>query len=308
MNILLAYHRGVWNLVGYKLEKFFEATGHRFFVADLEKTPYWTDFKHMLPFYFPKSGPVSIQKFETEFKTKFDIVIEIDGPGQYHLTGMKGLKVPRVLWSMDTHVKAKQKFQRFFQADYDHIFTCHKDYTGIFDKTPCTWLPVAGDPDFHRPLNIPKIYDISFVGNLTPSVYPDRVRILENLSKKYKVGAFQKLFGEEMIKTLNQGKIVFNKSFNGDLNMRVFEALLCGSFLLTERVKNGLFDLFQDGKHLVTYSDEADLYQKADYYLAHEDERNKIAQAGFAEAVAKHTYFHRAKEILQKVTAMKEKR
>ena len=101
-----------------------------------------------------------------------------------------------------------------------------------------------------------------------------------------------------MVKALNQGKIVFNKSFNGDLNMRVFEALLCKSFLLTEKVKNGLEDLFTDGVHLVTYSSLSDLEDKAAYYLAHDEEREKIALAGYREAVSKHTYFHRAKEIL----------
>ena len=79
--------------------------------------------------------------------------------------------------------------------------------------------------------------------------------------------------------------------------MRIFEALSTGSFLLTNWIPT-LGDLFEDGKHLVTYKTLDEMVEKAKYYLEHEEEREKIAKAGYEEFIAKHTYRHRIEKIL----------
>lgn len=81
--------------------------------------------------------------------------------------------------------------------------------------------------------------------------------------------------------------------------MRVFEGLCSGSMLLTDNAE-GLCDFFEDRKHLVIYDDDniADL---ASYYIEHEDEREKIANAGRELVLAKHTYAHRVDEIVRVV-------
>ncbi len=80
--------------------------------------------------------------------------------------------------------------------------------------------------------------------------------------------------------------------------MRIFEALSTGSFLLTNWIPT-LGDLFEDGKHLVTYKTLEEMVEKAKYYLEHEDEREAIAKAGYEEFVSKHTYKHRIEKILE---------
>ena len=73
--------------------------------------------------------------------------------------------------------------------------------------------------------------------------------------------------------------------------MRVFEAVACGSMLMTNDLgDNGLGELFQDGVHLATYRDHEDLLDKLAFYLEREAIRERIAAAGRAEAIAKHTY------------------
>jgi len=50
--------------------------------------------------------------------------------------------------------------------------------------------------------------------------------------------------------------------------MRVFEALACGSLLLTNDLReNGQEELFHDGIHLTTYRDAEDLLNKAAFYF-----------------------------------------
>lgn len=69
-----------------------------------------------------------------------------------------------------------------------------------------------------------------------------------------------------------------------------------GTFLLTHKIKK-LEQVFEDGKHLVTYSDRNDMMKKIEYYLKNNEERDKIALAGQKEILKKHTVTHRIKEF-----------
>ena len=95
-------------------------------------------------------------------------------------------------------------------------------------------------------------------------------------------------------------RVVLNPPTKGDVNMRVFEVMATGSFLLTERVP-GIEDLYENKKHLVLYDSLAEAIELTKYYLAHEEERNKIALAGMKETLAKHTYKHRILKMLKKL-------
>ena len=102
-----------------------------------------------------------------------------------------------------------------------------------------------------------------------------------------------------MARTYSAARIAFNRSIRNDVNMRVFEAVACGSLLMTNDLSdNGLAELFRDGVHLATYREPEDLIDKLAYYLEREPIRERIAAAGRAEAIAKHTYAHRMKTIL----------
>ena len=78
--------------------------------------------------------------------------------------------------------------------------------------------------------------------------------------------------------------------------------------LLTERSSNGIFKLFEDGKHLVTYEkgnvDEA--AQKIEYYLANKEEARAIARAGREEVLAHHLIAHRAQRIAELCATVKK--
>jgi spore maturation protein CgeB len=57
--------------------------------------------------------------------------------------------------------------------------------------------------------------------------------------------------------------------------------------------------LFKDKEHVVFFDDATDLRQKIGYYIDHEQERERIAQAGHALVIAQHTYKHRMEKILE---------
>ena len=97
-------------------------------------------------------------------------------------------------------------------------------------------------------------------------------------------------FGSEMYKNIGESKIVFNASGglrqfgNYRFNMRIFETLGVGSFLLSDA---GIYpENLISGLHFDTYSNVDELKEKIKYYLTHEKERERIALKGH-EAIKK---------------------
>lgn len=89
----------------------------------------------------------------------------------------------------------------------------------------------------------------------------------------------------------SSSKIGFNYSIKNDINMRIFEVMSCGSLLITNRIRDkGFKELFEDGKHLVTYRNRRELFKLVDYYLAHDREREEIAGNGYQLVTKYHTY------------------
>ncbi|MCC6670754.1 MAG: glycosyltransferase family 1 protein [Planctomycetes bacterium] len=79
---------------------------------------------------------------------------------------------------------------------------------------------------------------------------------------------------------------------------RTWLSLACGAFHLTHYVP-GLETVFQDGVHLAWYRSFEECLDKARYYLAHEAARTRVAMAGAALALERHTYSHRMAEVLR---------
>jgi len=71
-----------------------------------------------------------------------------------------------------------------------------------------------------------------------------------------------------------------------------------GGFLITN-YQAEISEWFEPGVDLVVYEDLADLEEKADYYLEHEEERKKIAMNGYNKVCERYTYDLALKEILE---------
>ncbi len=209
--------------------------------------------------------------------------------------------VPTAYYAIDSHVAFHEHLQFARVQDYDFVFVAQKDDIPKYRKTGCKevhWLPLACDPDIHKKWKLPTKYDICFIGKAPPK--SERWQIIKPLKKEFNV-FFGHKYLHDMARIYSQSKIVLNKSLAGDLNMRMFEAMSCGRLLLTDRIANGLEELFTNKKHLVIYDDLEDLARKIRYYLKNTGEREKIAIRGQREVHRKHTYLHRAAHILSVV-------
>lgn len=104
-------------------------------------------------------------------------------------------------------------------------------------------------------------------------------------------------WGMDMYQTLYSGRIVLNATIDmaGDEapNMRLFEAVGVGSFVLTEYHPN-ISQFFTPGVEIETFSSEEELIEKISYYLAHPEEREAIARRGQARCLQDYSMERRA--------------
>jgi spore maturation protein CgeB len=81
------------------------------------------------------------------------------------------------------------------------------------------------------------------------------------------------------------------------VNMRNFEAPLCGGFLLSEQVP-GVEDFFVPHKEIALYEGIDDLVAKTGHYLDHRSEREQLTANARHRILQEHTYKHRMKSLL----------
>lgn len=82
------------------------------------------------------------------------------------------------------------------------------------------------------------------------------------------------------------------------LPQRIWDVLGSGGFLLTN-AQEEIPDYLNPGEHLEVYTDNKELIEKVHYYLDNEDERCRIALAGYMEVKERHTVLHRVAEMIR---------
>ncbi|MEN9846518.1 MAG: hypothetical protein RIS36_1665 [Pseudomonadota bacterium] len=209
------------------------------------------------------------------------------------MAGLESTSIPLILFSVDTF--HHYPMHAFMAELFDHIFVAQKDYVRVFDTsgTPATWLPLWAPRLIEA--SATKKWPVSFVGNLNAKLNPRRVKFFEEIKHRIPIHITQGNYWE----FFPFSEIVVNQTVKGDLNFRVFEAMMCGSLLLTERTPNGLFDIFEEGTHLVTYSPDSveEATEKVTYLLKHPERMRQIAAAGREEVLKKHLPKHRAQRV-----------
>ncbi|MGE0605923.1 MAG: glycosyltransferase [Pirellulales bacterium] len=247
-----------------------------------------TDVEHFLP-----------NELASLAAKDFDLFLNVDDGFRYRWP--RHLR-PSAYWAIDTHLDPE--WAQTKARDFDYVFAAQRDGAAQFQAAglaTAAWLPLACDPHFHRPHEVNKEFDVCFIGNLFPGERSDLVRLLQQHFPKSLVA---RRYFEEMAKAYAESRVVFNRSLRNDINMRVFEAVACGSLLLTNNLSdNGQDELFRDGTHLATYRDSEELLDKVRYYLRHPEIRERIAAKGRQAAHESHTYRRRMEELLRTISA-----
>lgn len=86
------------------------------------------------------------------------------------------------------------------------------------------------------------------------------------------------------------------KTIRTGIPLRVLDVQGCGGFLISN-CQEEIFEHFNVGEEIVLYESIEDLYMKTKYYLEHEDERKRVAQAGYERVKKDFTFEARIREM-----------
>jgi hypothetical protein len=150
------------------------------------------------------------------------------------------------------------------------------------------WLPALGVMEWGLSPSVERSYKLTFIGHTV--CHPSRhqsLRALENAG----LGIICGTFGQnDTAEHMNRSLLTFNKSLNGDLNLRTFEACFAGTCLLTDRLapQSGLDLLFEPDHHIVTYESDQELIERTHELLRTPRRAFMIGKTAYLEAMRSH--------------------
>ncbi len=234
---------------------------------------------------------------------------------------------PTVNWFTDDHWRF-DRFSRHFAPAFDWSVTTDRDslpkYEAIGYENVILSQWACNRYAYDRTADELE-YDVTFIGQS----YGDRPATVERLRAE---GIDVRCWGfgwpggriehDEMVRVFGASRINLNLSSaftpgrlpvrllrrltgrkeerKSQIKGRTFEVPGSGGFLLTDRVAY-LEDYLTPGKEIALFESPDDLVAQVSWWLDHEDERARVADAGYRRVRAEHTYDHRFAAIFERI-------
>jgi len=161
----------------------------------------------------------------------------------------------------------------------------------------CAFIPNMCDPDIQYKYEVGEKWkaDIIFTGKPEHTKLDrnnERYDLVEKLRQKegariYGAFGIPRVEGINYFYAISGAKIGLSTNITNDVRLyhsdRFINYISCGTFALAKKVPDSDL-LFEDGVHVKYFDTAEDFFELADYYLNHEDERQKIAHAGMKRA------------------------
>jgi len=221
-------------------------------------------------------------------------------------------------------------------STYEPCFDSLKDYVNLwfnlsvqntylsqmFNSRGMKFKPItlAADQTKFFPMNLPRDYDVSFIGQIGLQGHGYRKEdkyLFPVIDKGYKglYGAFaykqsyHPIQHSKLNEVYNKTKVNFNFHYTNqkiespndtlsrvEINCRTFEIAMGGNFHITDHPYTSQF--FGD---TVPHVKEEDWLSTIDYYLENDEKRNALADEARKIALEKHTFACRAQLLLQEL-------
>jgi spore maturation protein CgeB len=248
------------------------------------------------------------------------VLVTYDGVTPQTVKRLRGISPVVAAWYTDPSPNLERDY--LLAGDYHCWFFKEPRAVALFRANlglPVYFLPECCNPAWHRRVEVSEKdlakygCDIALAGNC----YYYRLKMIEGLSAfdlriwggsiarwldhpMLKFHAHHYVAELEKAKAFLAAKIVLNtfthKETDG-VNCRLFEATGCGGFVLTEN-RPTIKDFFTPGKEVAVFNSREELLDQVRYYLAHPEEREKIAGRGYERTHRDHTYEARLRKLL----------
>lgn len=199
----------------------------------------------------------------------------------------------------------------------DIFFTTARGLIPVFESKGvprCVYLRGGVDPTDHRlgAMRPELRSDLAFIGQASDA---GRVGLMGSLAKQFDVKLYGRGWQEQLgiapthehVEPDRYGDIcasaalIVGMDARSDVDLyfsnRTWLTLGCGGCLLTHYIP-GLEEFFNNHEHLIWFHSEAECAELAQHYLAHPDERKRIAKAGHDLVHRYHTFTHATAEMI----------
>lgn len=216
----------------------------------------------------------------------------------------------------------------YFNSIFEEAAFCWDGVNRIYGKTSKEMLKYMEmvSPNFHvdNRLDIDDTYLFEVIYLVRKIANIERVAVLNTLSEAYhvvlhttsKVGK-DKLGNVEIRLPVRPGedaavvyvgsKINLNislKGIEGGTIQRIIDVMGAGGFMLTNYCEETA-ELFEEDREIVMYKTPEELFEKVEYYLQHDEERERIARAGHNKVIECYTYEKKLSHLMEWVTGDK---
>lgn len=285
--------------------KSLEALGHK--VIRLQETTVTTEQVHYEAIYADMLIWIHSHGFINKGKPMSEV-----------LQNLKERNIPTVAYHLDLYM-GLERWREYEGSDYfkvQHFFTVDRlmaDWLNEKTSTTGHYIPAGVLHEEAYSLKLPQTNDVIFVGSRGyHKEWPYRPQLIDFLKKEYDTrfkhyggDGLGVVRGPDLNKLYAQSKIVVgdtlspNFTYPSYFSDRLFETIGRGGFLIFPYI-SGLYDYFKPDEIAVyKFGDLEDLKSTINYYLNHENIREKIRERGFKRVLAEHTYCHRWQSIIK---------
>ena len=227
---------------------------------------------------------------------------------------MKETKLPIVSWLtniffgiMRREIQVTQN--PIFKADI--VFSTDGGHQEEFEKAGVNHVllrqGIYGKEAYIAKPDFPTEAEVGFVGAIYDDIYPYRGELTRWLKRAYgdnfeQFGSKGEIRHDALNRLCAKLKIVVGDSVYSPQywSNRVYEIIGRGGFLIMPKIP-GLSTEFEPYQHYIPYTlgNFAQLKEIIDYYLTHDEEREKIRLAGFEHCRKYHTYEIRVEKLIK---------
>lgn len=226
------------------------------------------------------------------------------------------------LYEKNSYDKMEYTLPDYLRGYFEALMEAQRDLQGvnIVDRMLTPDILMELENYFKLDKSEDSLSDLNLIFSVTTLGFKiaekQRRRILIDLSKNHDVSVYTNSKTDDLLRVKNRGSIdywrempqVFKNSkinlnitipnIKSGVPLRVYDILGAGGFCLTN-FQAELPMQFENANHLVWYYSNQDLYEKTTYYLTHDTERNRIAQAGRSFVETYCSYNSRLEEMLK---------
>ena len=215
------------------------------------------------------------------------------------------------MWMSDD-LERSDDYLRLFTPAVDYVITVSDESADEYERAGfgrklirSQW---AFNPFTYHTAPGPRTRDVSFVGAARPA----RVDLVKAMRER---GLIVEAFGagwqgdihipfDDMVRIFGQSRVnldIGDPSFPArGIRRRTFEAAGCRGFLITTP-QTGLQGSYEPDREVVVAGSLEELADKTRYYLAHDGERETIAQRAYARTLEEHTWSRRLAAIFTRI-------